>query len=724
MKKIVAFIVVLLFSFGSITFANYNGYRAYLKGLNASKKGKIDTAISEFERTLAYDAEATTVYKDLAILYLQKGNTEKALDSAKKLQELEKDNLKTQLFLASFYQSLNDWASAKQCWKKALELDPKNEVATVYLASYYYTDNKLKESIDYWTKFLEQRPESSEGFFQLALAQEKLGLLDEALKSYKKVSELKPDSRESFLAKARIYENKKEFKLAIKEYEEYAKLFPAKPEILLYLGKCYFEEKKYEKAEETILKAKESSPDNVMINYLLGLVYEKQGKTDEAIDIFEYVVKLEPTASNYARLGYYYALKQKYKEAEQLFNKALKLEPANAEILYLSGLNYVDYKKYDKAKKVLEKSLYFKPNFVDAKFYLALCVDKLGSFEQAEKLLKEILEVAPNDVKTLNYLAYSYADRNINLDEAEKMLGKVIELQPRVSAYIDSLGWLYYRKQNYELAEKYTFAARTNIPRVFDKDVYEHLGDISIELKKYPQAYLAYAISNDIGSITAKNKMKTLENKIEQKEKFKIYAERAVLNFQRIASLKAGYKLKIKSNATNINSYVSVLFARGVGLQIDFAPQLSFKGGTVTIKDNDISFEPQALKENLAGEFSSIFDFAKQILSKDFLNMLLNSNISQKGNTVTYENENYIVKINIKKGFFSEFSKKNLFTIKINSYKDFNTISKIPSKFLVTVKNYNFKCEANLNNSQIITITDFNKISGQKKDDSKSSGKN
>ena len=104
--------------------------------------------------------------------------------------------------------------------------------------------------------------------------------------------------------------------------------------------------------------------------------------------------------------------------------------------------------------------------------------------------------------------------------------------------------------------------------------------------------------------------------------------------------------------------------------------------------------------------------------------MLLNSNISQKGNTVTYENENYIVKINIKKGFFSEFSKKNLFTIKINSYKDFNTISKIPSKFLVTVKNYNFKCEANLNNSQIITITDFNKISGQKKDDSKSSGKN
>lgn len=724
MKKITILVVVLLFSFVNMSSANCIGYKTYLKGLDALKRGKLDTAIAEFERTLAYDAQATTVYKDLAITYLQQGNIKKSLDAAKKLQELENDNIKTQLFLASFYLSANDLNLAKNCWKRVLELDPNNEVATVYLASYYYSDNKLKDSIDYWTKFLKQQPESAEGYFQLGLAQEKLGMLDEALQSYKKVNEINSEAKECFLARARIYENKKDFKLAIQEYEKYVKLFSGKPEILLYLGKCYFEEKKYSQAEEMVLKAKETSMDSIMLYYLLGLIYEKQGKIDEAIDVFEYIVKVENTASNHARLGYYYALKQKYKTAEQQFNKALELSPINSEILYLSGLNYIDYKKYDKAKKVLEKALYFKPDFIDAKFYLALALDNLGHFNQTEKLLKEIIEIAPNDVKSLNYLAYSYTNKNINLDEAEKMLNKVMELQPKVSAYIDSLGWLHYKKQNYELAEKYTLTAITNIPRVFDKDVYEHLGDISIELKKFVQAYLSYAVADDIGSKTAKNKMKLLENKISQNEKFKIYAERAVLNFHRIASLKAGYKLKIKNNFTNINSYVSVLFARNVGVQFEFAPQLSFNGGTIAIKGDTISFTPQALKENMAEEFLPIFDFAKQIISKEFFNILLNSNISQKGNIVTYENKNYIVKINIKKGLFSEISKKNFFTMKINSYKEFNGISKIPSKILFTVKDYSFKCEATLNNSQTITTTDFNKISGQKSDDSKSSGQN
>ena len=172
MNKIVVFISILLFSLANILFANYNGYKAYLKGLVALKNGKLETAIAEFERTLAYDDKATTVYKDLAVTYLQQGNRKKSLDAAKKLQELEKNNIQTQLFLASFYVSVNDLLLAKKCWEKVLELDTNNEVATVYLASYYYSDNKLKESIDYWTKFLEQKPESAEGYCHLGLAQE------------------------------------------------------------------------------------------------------------------------------------------------------------------------------------------------------------------------------------------------------------------------------------------------------------------------------------------------------------------------------------------------------------------------------------------------------------------------------------------------------------------------------------------------------------------------
>ena len=110
MKKIISLIIAFLFCFESFLFANYEGYKSYLKGLLALKKGKADVAVSEFERTLSYDSNATTVYKDLALVHMQQGNINTALESAKKLQELEGDNVKTQMFLGAFYLSINEIA--------------------------------------------------------------------------------------------------------------------------------------------------------------------------------------------------------------------------------------------------------------------------------------------------------------------------------------------------------------------------------------------------------------------------------------------------------------------------------------------------------------------------------------------------------------------------------------------------------------------------------------
>ena len=729
MKKIISLVIAFLFCFESFSFANYEGYKAYLKGLLALKQGKTEVAVSEFERTLSCDSSATTVYKDLALAQLQQGNIAAALENAKKLQELEKDNVKTQMFLGSFYLSINEMLLAKQAWEKVLELEPENEMATVYLASYYYSDNKLKESIDYWTKFLEQQPESAEGYFQLGLTQEKLGMLDEALKSYKKVNEIKSEAQEGYLARARIYENKKEYKLAIQEYKEYAKLFSGNVAILTYLGKCYFEEKKYAEAEEVVLKAKEVSSDNVVLNYLLGMIYEKQGKIDEAIGVFENIVKVEPIAPNYTRLGYYYALKQDYKSAEKQFDKALKLEPLNSEILYLAGLNYIDSKKYNKAKDVLEQSLYLRPDFSDAKFYLALCYDKLNNFSKTEELLKDIIENDPNNEKALNYLGYSYVERVIHLDEAEQMLEEVVEKYPNVPAYLDSLGWLCYKKRNYELAENLIFKAINTTPKVFDKDVYEHLGDISIELKKLSQAWLSYAVAYDLGSKTAKKKLNLLDKKFAQekdlqKEKFKVVAERAIFNFHRIASVKAGYKLNIKVNNITISSYMTALFTRNFGLLFEFPPKLSFQGGSVYVKEDNIEFNPQAMKENIPEEFCSMFDFAKIVLSKEFLNLIFSSDMSQKGNEIIYNTDEYTIKIDSKTGMFKEFIKKDSFILKFNSYKSFNDISKIPLKATFTASKTKFKCICDLNNASNISTTDLKKFIGTNEDDSQSSGQN
>ena len=54
--------------------------------------------------------------------------------------------------------------------------------------------------------------------------------------------------------------------------------------------------------------------------------------------------------------------------------------------------------------------------------------------------------------QVLNYLAYSWVDQNINIDEAFKMLTRAVELAPRDGMIINSLGWAYYRMGRYDEA--------------------------------------------------------------------------------------------------------------------------------------------------------------------------------------------------------------------------------------------------------------------------------
>ncbi|MDD2524114.1 MAG: tetratricopeptide repeat protein [Endomicrobiaceae bacterium] len=720
-------IIILLISFlilnSNTCYANYDGYKSYLKGLFALKYGNIDLAIEEYTKVLSFDKNAISIYKELANIYWQKGNGQKALEMTKKLQEIDGESIKTNTFLGTFYLSANEMDLAKQSWEKILKLDPKNETATVYLAAYYYSDNKLKESADYWNKFLQQQPESSEGYFQLGLVQEKLGMLTEALESYKKVNELKPEAREAYLARARIYETKKQYNLAVQEYEKYIEVFPDNISILLYLGKCYFEEKRYSDSENILIKAKKIAPNNITLHYLLGMVYEKQANIDKAIDTFEYIAKNEPTSPAFARLGYYYALKQNFKKAEFYINKAIELEPFNPEFFYLAGLNYIDIGNYNKAKLSLEKSLTYKPDFIDAKFYLAMVNDKLNNFTATELLLKEILKVQPNNVKVLNYLGYSYAEQNIKLDEAEQLLKKVIEISPNDSAFLDSLAWLYYRTSKYQEAEKYIFMAINTEPILLDSTLYEHLGDISIELNKLPQAWLSYAVASDIGSISSRKKMKLVENKIPKEDVNKVVAERAIHNFRRIVALKAGYKLKIKTPQLKTNSFLSVLYGNKFGLTVNVAQKFSMPAFSIFFNNGQIEFSPQAIKDILPDDVIEMFNFANFVLSKDFIKILYSSKIVQNGNTLIYSNKDYVIKINKKTGMFEEFTKNGLLQLKISSYKQFNKISKIPSKLIFNSKKNKFNCSIILTTYSFPDKSDFN-TKDTVSNDNKSSGKN
>jgi len=113
---------------------------------------------------------------------------------------------------------------------------------------------------------------------------------------------------------------------------------------------------------------------------------------------------------------------------------------------------------------------------VDLMFRRGSALERDGKFDESVAVFEEALRIRPDDANILNYLGYMYADRGVKLSEARTLLEKAVALDPQNGAYLDSLGWAFFRMNELESAAKYLSKAAERIP--MDATVQEHLGDL------------------------------------------------------------------------------------------------------------------------------------------------------------------------------------------------------------------------------------------------------
>jgi tetratricopeptide (TPR) repeat protein len=117
-----------------------------------------------------------------------------------------------------------------------------------------------------------------------------------------------------------------------------------------------------------------------------------------------------------------------------------------------------------------------KPEEIDLQFQLGSVQERAGNQKAAEEVFLALLEKNPEHAPSLNYLGYMWAESGTNLERAHEMLVRAVGHEPNNGAYVDSLGWVYFRLGNLEQAEKYLTDATKLLPR--DPTVHEHLGDV------------------------------------------------------------------------------------------------------------------------------------------------------------------------------------------------------------------------------------------------------
>ena len=109
-------------------------------------------------------------------------------------------------------------------------------------------------------------------------------------------------------------------------------------------------------------------------------------------------------------------------------------------------------------------------------YNLAISQERSKAWNDAEKNFLEALKISPKQPEVLNYLAYSWLEREINLEKAKEMLIEAVNLSKGRGYILDSLGWAYFLLKDFDKAEETLKIAYEKDPT--EAVIYDHYGDV------------------------------------------------------------------------------------------------------------------------------------------------------------------------------------------------------------------------------------------------------
>jgi len=226
---------------------------------------------------------------------------------------------------------------------------------------------------------------------------------------------------------------------------------------------------------------------------LLAENYLSQSNNEEAKEMLYSVKKIGSVYSWYAnkRIAYIISLKEnKKKGAKYLENEIKKIKNPNFHNyhdlgnFFKSGTNYEkSIKYYSLALKKIDENHKLRPKILHKR---GTSYERLGIWDKAEKDFKKSLELKPDQPYVLNYLAYSWLEKRVNLEESLEMLKKADFLKQNDGYIIDSLGWGFYLNNDYVEAERLLRRAVELMPT--EPVIIDHYADILWKLNKNIQA--------------------------------------------------------------------------------------------------------------------------------------------------------------------------------------------------------------------------------------------
>ncbi|HEY2249585.1 MAG TPA: tetratricopeptide repeat protein, partial [Planctomycetaceae bacterium] len=197
------------------------------------------------------------------------------------------------------------------------------------------------------------------------------------------------------------------------------------------------------------------------------------------------------------------------KRALEAIAAAQDLIPNNPMLRFQEGWIYYHAHKFDEAIERMEKLIsdFPRPQPEQVRRIIRSAQSSLsniyvlkGEINKGEEILEGVYRDDPEDITVNNDLGYLYADQGKNLEQAEAMIRKALAAEPDNGAYLDSMGWVLFKREKYGDALPFLEKAIKNSPGPGDETLWEHLGDVHDRLKKPADAIEAWKHSLELSA--------------------------------------------------------------------------------------------------------------------------------------------------------------------------------------------------------------------------------
>lgn len=444
-------------------------------------------AARAWQRYVALDPGNFEAHVKLGGALLLSGHPDQAAEALKSALELRPEDARAYQILGEIYARADQAEQAVLHYRKALGLEPSNLRLRLALGEVLQRARRPAEGLEEADAVLLADARNRFALDLKGRCLRDLGRHDEAAAAADELLAAEPGDLKAAYLKVTIAEARRDYAASIALIEGLLpQLKAAEPEaaehrrvFLLHLGYAYQQLDRHAEAAAVFGRAVAAAGQNsdaAMLNFHAEALYLAKRK-DEALAAVRAARERFPEDVDLTGLQATLLREQgELAAATALVQTLRERAPGDPKVLARVADFHRRARQYPEAEAALRQAQQADPKSLSVLFQLGAVLERQKRHEEAEAVFREALLVDPESAPVLNYLGYMNADRGVKLAESLALIEKAVALDPASGAYRDSLGWVYFRLERLDEAER---AVRQAVESGgANAVVYDHLGDI------------------------------------------------------------------------------------------------------------------------------------------------------------------------------------------------------------------------------------------------------